>query len=588
MRHLYLTLLLACLPLWSFGQVLVNEIQSSNNGTIQDEDGGNEDWIELFNAGAEAVDLSGYWLSDDYSNPQRWTFPQGVSIGAGETLLVWASGKNRRNPDAPLHTNFSIGAEGEEILLSSPTGILLDEAPPMALTAGLSWGRSPDGADNWVYFTDPTPGSHNTAAGYTDILAPPQFSVTGGFYQGPFDLTIHHPDPAATIVYTLDASIPSLDNFGGTSYQYKNQYPESPGDPQGTLLEGEFRSHNYSTAIPIEDRSPAANKVSSIATSFQRIPYYFPGQPTRKATVVRARAFKSGALPSPITTHTYFITPDGNSPHQLAVISLNAQEDDLFDYEKGIHVAGVRFDQWRTANPAASANGASGANWQMRGDDWEVPANLELFEPDIAGAGLNQAMGVRIHGGWSRAHRQKSLRLYARSDYGESRFNHQVFPDQADNRYTRLVLRNSGNDNDYTMFRDAAIQAVNGELRGVGTQAYRPTVVYLNGEYWGILNLRERLDQHYLARTYGIDPDNVDYLANNMEVDQGDAVHYQQTVNFIAANNLALEGNFEQVRTLIDTDNYMDYTIANIYANNRDWPGNNIDYWRLRTGQYLP
>src|SRR5690606_8688458 len=100
-------------------------------------------------------------------------------------------------------------------------------------------------------------------------------------------------------------------------------------------------------------------------------------------------------------------------------------------YEDGIHVAGSRFDQWRVANPTAPADGASWANWQLSGDDWEVPANLELFEPGLAEAGLNQAIGVRVHGGWSRSNRQKSLRLYARSDYGESHFNHEIFPQQA-------------------------------------------------------------------------------------------------------------------------------------------------------------
>src|SRR5690606_35043493 len=133
-----------------------------------------------------------------------------------------------------------------------------------------------------------------------------------------------------------------------------------------------------------------------------------------------------------------------------------------------------------------------------------------------------------------------------------------------------------------TLFRDAMMQALGKGMR-MDTQDYRPAVVFLNGEYWGILNLRERYDQHYLARTYGVNPDNVDHLANHNEVDQGDATHYQQTIQYIQNNNLANDDNFRELQTRIDTDNYMDYTIANIFTDNRDWPGNNIDYWRLRT-----
>ncbi|HEY7883584.1 MAG TPA: CotH kinase family protein, partial [Cellvibrionaceae bacterium] len=160
-------------------------------------------------------------------------------------------------------------------------------------------------------------------------------------------------------------------------------------------------------------------------------------------------------------------------------------------------------------------------------------------------------------------------------------------PDQDSSGYNRLMLRNSGNDNDYTMFRDAMMQALGAELR-MDTQAYRPTVVYINGEHWGILNLRERFDRHYLGRTYNLDSDNVDILTNNNEVDEGDAEHYLQTLDYIANNSMAADSHFEQVQTRIDTDNFIDYSIASIYVNNTDWPGNNIDYWRLRTSEYLP
>ncbi|HEY7885122.1 MAG TPA: lamin tail domain-containing protein, partial [Cellvibrionaceae bacterium] len=473
MRHFHLLLLLLALPLFAHGQLLINEIQSSNGITVVDEDGDNQDWLELYNAGNQAVNLDGYWLSDDDDNPQRWRLPA-VTIGAGDTLLVWASNKNRATPGSPLHTNFAISAGGEEILLSAPNGDLLDRADPVPIATDISWGRSPDGADNWVFFAEPTPGASNTTPGYTELLAAPEFSVAGGFYANAFDLSLNHPDPAVTIIYTLDGSIPDPDSIGGVSYSYKNSYPQNTGNSEGALLENSFYSFAYSDSISIVDRSPEPNKLASIATSFDNNPYYIPNTPITKGTVVRARAFKDGGLTSPIATHTYFINDSGQSPHQLAVISLGIQEDGLFDYENGIHVAGSRFDQWRAANPFANADGASEANWQMRGDAWERLAHIELFEPGATRAGLKQDIGVRIHGGWSRAHRQKSLRLYARNAYGDSRFNYPMFPDQDSSGYNRLMLRNSGNDNDYTMFRDAMMQALGAELR-MDTQAYRPT-----------------------------------------------------------------------------------------------------------------
>ncbi|WP_111641726.1 CotH kinase family protein [Marinimicrobium alkaliphilum] len=577
------------LLLWSFSsvaQVVINELQASNGVTVEDEDGDNEDWIELYNGGSEAVNLDGYWLSDDYDNPSRWIFPA-VTLEAGDTLLVWASGKNRRSAGAPLHTNFGISAGGEEILLSAPDGTLIDEVPPLPLPTDISWGRVSDGADEWAYFDEPTPGQSNTTASYEEILDPPTFSAPGGFYDGEFSLTLSHADPEVTIVYTLDGSPPTPNNLDGTTYSYKTRYRQGPSQSDGELVERSFTSYSYNEPLPIADRSDAPNELALIPSTFDNNPNYLPEHPIAKGQVIRARAFKDGAIPSTVASHSYFITDGGENPHQVSVISLAVQEDGLFEYQDGIYVAGSRFDQWRDANPHAWADGGTQANWQLRGREWELPTHLELFEPGSTQADLLRDIGIRVHGGWSREGRSKSLRLYARNAYGESRFNYPIFPGSSDEDYNRLMLRNSGNDRSYTLFRDAMIQAL-GEGMRMDTQAYRPAVVYLNGEYWGILNLRERYDRHYLARTHGVDPDNVDFLTNRDEVGEGDAVHYQETLDYIEAHGVVEDQHFAHVQTRVDTDNYMDYTIANIFANNTDWPGNNVDYWRLRTDSYLP
>lgn len=140
--------------------VAINEFMSSNQTTIADEDGDFEDWIELYNYGHEAVNLKGFYLSDDYSNPNLWEFPD-VTLPSGGYLLIWASGKNRRTVGEPLHTNFSIKREGEEIILTSPQGQRLDEVAPTALHKDWSLGRLPDGTGAWLYTTEPTPGSMN-------------------------------------------------------------------------------------------------------------------------------------------------------------------------------------------------------------------------------------------------------------------------------------------------------------------------------------------------------------------------------------------------------------------------------------------
>jgi hypothetical protein len=140
--------------------VVLNEVMASNGATIPDEDGEFMDWIELYNPGSAPVSLKDFGLSDNYDAPFKWTFPD-VVIGPKEFLLVWASGKDRQVPDAPLHTNFRVSREGEEVLLTSPQGVRIDELAPREIDRDVSVGRRPDGTGAWFYFRQPTPGRSN-------------------------------------------------------------------------------------------------------------------------------------------------------------------------------------------------------------------------------------------------------------------------------------------------------------------------------------------------------------------------------------------------------------------------------------------
>lgn len=556
--------------------IVINEFMSSNVLTLADEDGDFEDWVELHNTGATPVSLAGYGLSDDPTEPFKWVFPD-VDIASGAYMLVWASGKDRVIP-GHLHTNFSIKAGGETLLLTDPFTVTADQVAPVALMDDISYGRQPDGANDWFFFDQATPGSSNITTGYVALLDPPAFSQAGGFFTEAFSLTLSHAAPGVAIIYTLDGSLPDPDNLGGQTYTYKNQYSQNPGDPSGALLMDAYQTYSYTQPLSIVDRATAPDKLTGKSSTYDLNPDYFPAQPVFKGTVVRARAVMSGALPSRVSTHSFFVTPLGRDRYSLPVISLSMEEDTLFGYTLGIYTAGEDFDAWRDANPTLTATAASDANWHR---DSEFEAHLDLFEPDSPALAFGQDMGFRGHGDYSRMRRMKTLRLYARDEYGDSNFEYPFFPDQPYDSYRRLLLRNSGNDFNYTMFRDAAIQTSVAHLN-FDTQAYRPSIVFLNGEYWGLHNLRERYDEDYLAGVYGVDPDNVDFLENNANVSEGDAVHYNAMLDYIDVNGLTAPEHYAYIQTQMDVDNYRDYQITEIFIGNTDWPQNNIKYWRSK------
>lgn len=485
-----------------------------------------------------------------------------------------------------LHTNFSISAEGEEIILSNPTGEKVDEIAAIEIPIDKSYGRTSDGSNHFGYFAQPTPGAANTTDSYNEILAPPDFSHTGGFYGNPFQLSLTSDQPGVSIVYTLDSSNPTIDNLSGTSYQYLNQYRETPGSAAGPFLSRSYKSQVYSSSIEIKDRSAEPNEISRISTTYNSNPWYLPSNPIDKAVVVKARAVKDGALSSEVVSHTFFVKPGGVKPYQLPVVAISAQEDDLFDFYKGIYVAGSDFENWRSANPNADANGGRPANYHRDGDEWEYPAYFEYFE-ESGNRALGQNIGFRLHGGWSTSHPLKTLRIYARNGYGASHLNYPFFKSQSDSAYKRIILRNSGNDTWYTMLRDAAMQSMVSHMN-FETQAHQPSVLFLNGEYWGVHNIRERFDKHYLARKFGVNEDQLDILESNSNPSEGDNEHYVETLNYINENRLTENEHYEYIKTRIDVTSFIDYMLSEIFLVNTDWPGNNIKYWRLKTPAYLP
>jgi len=394
-----------------------------------------------------------------------------------------------------------------------------------------------------------------------DAVAAPVFSAAGGWYKDGFQLSLSCPAEGAAIYYTLDGSEPSV------------------------------KSARYSKPIAIKDRSGDPNGISAIKTSERQV---YPEGNVFKGTIVRARAFLGDGM-SRVVTNSYFVDKKGASRYSFPVVSIAVDPADFFDEVKGIYVPGKIFrDQYNSSLPEWERAG----NYTQSGSEWERPAYLEFFEPD-GKRGMAQDIGIRIHGGATRTYPQKSLRLYARAKYkgGPKDFAYEVFPglkSPVDGKpmikFRRLILRTSGNDSQYTMFRDAFMTSLVSEL-DLATQASRPSVVFVNGEYWGIHNFRERFDEFDVENTYKVDKDDVVILENDGVVDvgeEGDGKNYRDMISFLRASDIRDPAVYRRLDTMMDVGNFMDYQIAQIYFGNHDWPGNNLKFWRARTKEYIP
>lgn len=377
-----------------------------------------------------------------------------------------------------------------------------------------------------------------------------RFSQAQGFFSESFYLELSatsHPD--AVIRYTLDGS-----------------------DPVSSSL-----TYNYPILIP--NRLLAGEEISTIPTNPDDSPdrwvWHPPSKIFRHSTVVRARLFIDEKPVSPISTNTYFV---GLCSEELGVpvISIAIDAKYLFDHETGIYVPGVTNE----INPGWPTVWGTG-NYHNRGEDWERTAVLTVFDHKGIPP-FQQNIGIRIHGGGSRALPIKSLRVYARESYEQAYMHYPFFADQPVASFRRLILRNSGQDFKYSYINDALSHVLIRHL-DIETQSYQPAIVFINGEYWGIHNIRDRIDKYYLEYRKGADPDAVDLLTGNSDVVEGSNSEYRHMLQFIRHNDISLPHVYEHLEKQIDIANFIDYNIAKQYIAVYDWPGNNVDFWRPHT-----
>ncbi len=520
----------------------LNEMMSSNATALADEDDDYPDWVELFNSGTQSINLLNYSLSDDPAQPFRWRFPA-VDIQPGEFLVVFASGKNRATAGQPLHTNFSISAQGEPIVLKSPEGTTIDSLGPVVLQRDISWGRLSGQPEALRYFSPASPGQANTTAAYTLLLGEVQPSHSSGFYTSAFHLQLSTTQPGAQIVYTTDGSLPVA----------------------GSAV--------YANPIQIFNRTSLPNGISMIPTNNNTDPgppYYEGWQPPLglvfKINVIRSRQLHPDAPPGPVKTFTYIVDPAGAQRYQLPVFSLVTDYANLFDPEIGIYVYGNH------------------NNYFQDGPEWERPANLSLLEQNGQLA-FSENIGIRIHGNTTRSRPRKTLRIIAKSEYGNSWIEHPLFPWKNITQYKRFLLRNGGNDWDFSTFRDGFLQSLMRNMK-VDRQDYRPSILFINGEYWGIHNLRDRYDEHYLLTKYGIQEHEMTLMENNSEHKFGSTagvMHYNYMRSYVSSNNMAIDAFYQGLKSMMDVESFIDFQIAHIFAMNTDWPGNNTLYWRYNT-----
>lgn len=488
-------------------QVVINEYSCSNLSQYIDNNSEYEDWIELYNPSASAVNLAGFYLSDDSLNNTKWLIPSGITIPANGFQRFWASGRNMIT-GTHYHTNFKLTQtknNNEFITLSDPSGIIIDQKEIKQRTQlGHSIGRKTNGDTTWCVFTLPTPkASNNTSTPYTDYASKPQENLTAGFYANPVTVTLLNDEPNSVIRYTLDGSMPTASS---------------------ALYTG-----------PITISTTKVLKAITISSD-----------PT--------------ILPSFIIYNTYFI----NVSHSVVVIS----------------VAGEQVDEL--------ANGNS---------NLEPIGTFEYFDT-LQQRKAKTMGGYNKHGQDSWANSQRSIDFVSRDEMGyNSTVKEKIFNYSDRDAFQRIMLRAAGDDNypaDHhsanlgsAHVRDAYVHSL-AKLGGLDldVRMTEKAVVYINGTYWGVYDIRERCDDHdFTDYYYGQDKYHLQYLlywggrwaeyGGQQAMDDWDNFY-----NYIMSLNMANPANYQYVTDRLDEKSLVDYVLVNMFSVCSDWLNWNTGWYR--------
>ena len=286
-----------------------------------------------------------------------------------------------------------------------------------------------------------------------------------------------------------------------------------------------------------------------------------------KNTVARCAEFIGDSI-ARTSSHTFFI----NETVSMPVVSISVDPYSMFDSRDGYYSQGVSY----CSEPCYEAN-----YWR----DIELPVHVEYFENGSSSAKRSWQIdaGLSIIGQWSRYRAKKSVAIKMKNEYQDGRLKYSIFKTRPDdNKFKAFNLRNNGNRFVGDYIEDPVLSSLL-EGSGVDYQRSRQVVVFYNGTYYGIHDLRERLNEHYVETNYGIDSKEVNmvkHIKTEVTASGGTTDSYVAMLDFIHAHDFSVDtAAYTKLSTMMNVGNYADYIAAEIYYHNGDWPDNNVRAW---------
>lgn len=532
--RIVITCVLLCLSFTVNAQLTINELLVRNAGLVFDEDGDCSAIIELYNTSPNYVQLDDYYLSDRNYDLGKWRFPNDL-LAPNQRTIVYLSNKNRTTP---LHANFTLSV-GENIYLSSKNGFII-EAVDSIVTSNYPYNSSicryPDGSQNYVYA--PSTINDTNMNGETNFVVPTSISINSGVHPIGTSFTVSHSN--------------SLTSLNGKEVQFGGQLGLNftTPDPYASGLHFSLIPTNPSLTYPIGDYS------ESRANDRGWVP---PTSNQPKITVIRNQLILPSGIKSDEQVRSIFtLTPTFGLP----IISLIVDSVGFFDPEKGISVYGNNPD----------------GNYNFRGRMSERLVRMHIFD-SLGNLTYETSAGLRIKGNGSRHSTMKSMRFIQRDIYPSPKGNDSIF------LMNYSLMRAAGHRPD-CFGRDYLSHLF---VQNLSFLKSKPKLhaSYLNGEFWGLYDLRAEIDEKYIEFLYHL-PKETSAIADHTYIIQTeerlDTLEFSNLTLFAENNDLSVPENFSYVEQRLDFNDFITLNCAQIFLGNGDYPRTNNAWFNVQNG----
>ena len=606
----------------------INEILAENRGNFKNLSGEYSGYIEIRNKGNKTINLANYSLSNSEDASFKWQFPT-YNLPGGEVALVYTSGISSK--DGELNASFKLKNKNGSVVLTNNKGQVIDKVNYENLGNGIALIKQ-DG--KFLESNAISPGYENTVDGIKSFqkkyLSNPNdliinevmnsnysyLAQNGGNYYDWIELYNNTNKTIKISDYCLTTNTNSIcayklpdvelkkgeyyivmasgdTNLSNDSYKHTNfKLSDNEGVyltksneiidsiflssvPIGSMGRGgDYGIYYYSKPSPKTSNGDGTQAISYLPKSsvesgifndtdelkvslngYGNIYYTLDGSvPTtsskvysspltiKKTTVLRIMSKESGKLASDTQTYSYIM----NEGHSLPILSLAINQKALSNVNSHTALSSTVIE----------------------------PVNVELIETDGSGFQING--GLKLFGGSTRSYRKKSYEVKFKKKYGDSTLNYKLFDTVDSSVFNSIVLRTGSQDefewSKRILIRDLIGTSLDQEYTDVDVQAYKPVALYINGSYWGLYFIREKVDETFVANHYNVKTteSDTDLLRIDGEVKSGSSKSYKEMMNFINNNSLSKQENYDKVKEMIDIENLCDFWIAESYISNYD------------------